>query len=123
MKRITLEAMTVDQLVERFAAIAVDQDQALLHDDIAKYNRLVDQLRAVEEQLKRRPGDQRRTLLPLYEHVNWQVRLMSTHATLAIAPQVARQMLQTIADSRHYPQAGYAGMSLDNLDRGIYKPT
>ena len=32
-------------------------------------------------------------------------------------------MLETIAESREFPQAGEAGMSIDNLDAGIFKPT
>jgi hypothetical protein len=36
---------------------------------------------------------------------------------------MARAALQAYADSQHYPQAGYAGMSVSNLDRGIFKPT
>jgi hypothetical protein len=32
-------------------------------------------------------------------------------------------MLELIASSRKYPQAGDAGMSLSNLERGIFKPT
>ena len=122
MKRVTLEVMTVDQLVDRFTAIAIDQDRALLYSEIEKYNRLFAEMRAVEEQLKDHPGDQRRALLPLHFHSNWQVRLMAAHATFAIAPEAGRRLLQSIADSRHFPQAGDAGMSLDALDRGIYKP-
>jgi len=49
--------------------------------------------------------------------------LKAVKATLAVAPEAARQELQAIADSREYPQAGEAGMSLWNLDRGIFKPT
>ncbi|MFZ0457396.1 MAG: DUF2019 domain-containing protein [Rhodoplanes sp.] len=40
-----------------------------------------------------------------------------------VRPPAARRMLETIADSREYPQAGEAGMSIDNLDAGILKPT
>lgn len=122
MKRVDPEKATIDELVERFAAIAIEQDRALLYSEIAKYNRLYDQLMAVEEKLKGRSNDQRRALLQLYEHPNWQVRLMAAHATLAIEPEAGRGMLEIIAASRHYPQAGAAGMSLDSLDRGIYKP-
>ena len=122
MKRSNLETMTTEQLVERFTAIAIEQDRALLYSEIAKYNQLYDDMTSVMEVLKGRPGDQRRTLMTLYDHQNWQVRLMAAHATLAIAPEEARSLLQAIADSRHYPQAGSAGMSLSNLDRGVYKP-
>jgi hypothetical protein len=78
---------------------------------------------AVKGELKRRPGDQRRALIPLYNHPNMQVWLKSAIATLAIVPQPARQLLQVIADSRHYPQAADAGMTLSCLDWGIFKPT
>jgi len=115
--------MTVDQLVERFTAIALDQDKALLRGEYAKFNRLFDEMEAVKQELKSRDGDQRQALLRLYDHPNAQVRLKAVKATLAVAPEAARRMLQVIADSRENPQAGEAGMSLDNLDRGIFKPT
>jgi uncharacterized protein DUF2019 len=72
--------------------------------------------------LKAREGDQRQALVRLYEHKNPQVRLKAVKATLAVAPEVALPMLQAIADSREYPQAGEAGMSIRNLKEGIYKP-
>ena len=123
MKRVKLEGMSVQQMVQRFIAIALEQDEALLMNDIAEVSRLFWQLEAVEEELKVREGDQRRALLPLYEHPNMQVRLKAVKATLAVAPDTARRMLQAIADSREYPQAGEAGMSIDNLALGIFKPT
>jgi hypothetical protein len=52
--------MSVEQLVEHFEAIASAQDQALLYDEIAKFNRLFDQLEDVERELRSREGDQRR---------------------------------------------------------------
>jgi hypothetical protein len=123
MKRARLQELTADQLVERFTAIALDQDEALLMDEIAKFNRLFDQMEAIEEELKSRPGDQRRALLPLYKHPNMQVRVKAAMATLAVAPQAAREALQAIKASQEQPQALEAGMSLWNLDRGVFKPT
>jgi hypothetical protein len=76
----------------------------------------------IVKELKARPGDQRRALLPLFEHPNMQVRLKAAKATLAIAPKEARQMLESIAASTWQPQAGDAGMSLENLDCGVYVP-
>src|SRR5712691_3930772 len=118
-----LADMTVEQLVERFAAIALGQDQALLMHEYAKFNRLFDEMQAVGRELKGRNGDQRRALLRLYDHPNAQVRLKAVKATLAVAPEAARRTLRSIAESREYPQAGEAGMSLANLERGIFKPT
>jgi len=115
--------MTSDQLVDRFAAICIGQDQALLYSDIAKFNRLYDQMVVVREELKRRPGDQRRALLVLFDHENAQVRLQAARASLAVAPVEARRLIETIANSRKFPQAGDAGMALDALDRGIFKPS
>jgi hypothetical protein len=123
MKRIKLQDLTVDQLVERFVEIGLDQDRALLENDVGGFNRLFDQMQVVNQELKSRAGDQRRALLSLYKHPNLQVRLKAAKTTLAIAPQAARDVLEAIKDSKMQPQALDAGMSLRNLDQGIYKPT
>ena len=75
MKRSRLREMTDEELVEQFAAIAVQQDEALLFDEIAKFNRLYGEMDEIEQELKLRPGDQRRKLGRLYDHPNIQVRL------------------------------------------------
>lgn len=123
MSRADLTKMVVPDLVDRFAAIALRQDEAIFNDDNALYSRLFWQMEAVEQELKARDGDQRRALLSLFDHKSIQVRLMAAKATLAVAPDVARRMLEVIANSNWQPQAGEAGMSLWNLDRGVFKPT
>jgi hypothetical protein len=123
MKRADLQDMAVNDLVGRFVAIALEQDQALLANDTAKFNPLYWAMDAVAIELKSRPGDQRHALLRLYDHPNAQVRLKAAKSTLAIAPEAARGILQAVSDSAECPQAGEAGMSLINLDRGIFKPT
>ena len=123
MKRAKLQDMSVSELVEWFVAIALEQDKALLMNEIAKVNRLFDRLEAVEAELKARDNDQRRALLRLYDHSNAQVQLKAAKATLAVASLEARSKLKAIADSHEQPQAGEAGMSLWNLERGIFKPT
>jgi hypothetical protein len=65
MNRAKLATMSVEQLVDRFAALAVEQRQALLENKISRVNRLFDQLETVEAELKGRSGDQRRALLRL----------------------------------------------------------
>jgi hypothetical protein len=123
MKQILFADMTVHQLVQRFTAIALDQDRALLRNEYAKFNRLFKEMEAIKHELQARAGDQRRALLSLYDHPNAQVRLKAVKATLAVEPDSARRMLELIADSREYPQAGEAGMTIDNLDSGVFKPT
>lgn len=123
MMRFNLKNMSVQELVDQFALIGVAQDEAIFNDDNAKFDRLYWQMDAVENELKVRNGDQRRALLALFNHDNMQVRLAAAKATLAVAPDAARKKLEAIANSRWYPQAGDAGMSLWNFDRGVFKPT
>ena len=118
-----LKRMSVVDLVERFAALGIGQFHAELRGEQAKQNKLILQMRPLVEELKSRPGDQRSALLALFSHSNVQVRLMAAKLTLAVAPAAARQMLESIKESDEQPQAMDAGMSLWNLDRGVYKPT
>src|SRR5262245_47975022 len=121
MKRLMLGEMTVEQLVDRFISIALDEDRAML--DTAKYTRLFWKLDAVSEELKRRPGDQRHALIPLFDHPNAQVRLQSAIATLALAPEAARRTLQVMSDRQEYPQAADARGMMRALDQGTYIPS
>jgi hypothetical protein len=123
LKKVAPADLSVEELVDRFVEIGLAQDRALLYDEFATFKRLFDQMQDVVQELKTRPGDQRRALRSLYGHPNLQVRLKAVKNSLAVAPEEGRRTLQAIADSREYPQAGEAGMSLRNLDRGIFKPT
>jgi hypothetical protein len=94
MKSTKLQNMTVPQLVQRYTAIGIDQDKASLRGEYGKFNRLFDEMVAIEDELKARDGDQRRELLRLYDHPNAQVRLNAMKATLAVAPEHAYQALR-----------------------------
>jgi hypothetical protein len=61
--------------------------------------------------------------MTLYDHPNAQVRLKAATATLGVVPEAARALIEDIASSRKFPQAGDAGMTLDALDRGIFQPS
>lgn len=119
-KHAGLKAMTVDQLVDRFAEIGVAQDQALLYDEHKKFNRLFSDMNEVDQELRRRGLETRLALTRLYDHPNMQVRLKAAKRTLGVAPEAARKIIQAIYDSKWYPQAGEAGMTLWNLDRGVF---
>lgn len=118
-----LTNLSVAQLVERFTEITLGQFQAGLYDDHKKYNHLIEEMLAVEKELKSRPGDQRSALVPLFVHPNPQVRLMAAELTLAVAPAAARQTLQELWDRKEFPQAAYAMGTLRALERGDRKPT
>jgi hypothetical protein len=123
MKRMPLENMTAEQLVDEFLAIALAQYNAIQMNENAKFNRLYVRMERVRQELKGRLGDQRKALLPLLEHPNAQVRLKTAITTLALAPEASRQTLQTISDRHEYPQAADARGMLSALDDGSYVPT
>jgi hypothetical protein len=123
MKRAALHAMTIEELVERFTAIALAQYEALEKDEFAKYNRLYGEMEAVRQELKIRPGDQRRALQPLLDQPNAQVRLKAAISLLSIAPDAARQTLQLISDRNEFPQAAYALGTIRALENGTFVPS
>jgi hypothetical protein len=51
-----------------------------------------------------------------------QVRLQAAKWSLGVAPEAARQVIESISESNWFPQAGDAGMTLSNLDSGVFKP-
>lgn len=129
MKDTDLRTMTIDQLVERFAQIGVAQYQALEeHEDWIennpnlRFNQLFNRMNEVDLELRSRGREARLALQRLYDHPNIQVRLKAAKRTLAVAPDTARRVIETIAGSQWYPQAGEAGMTLFALDDGIFKP-
>ncbi len=123
MKVAPLETLDVDALVKHFVSIAIEQDEAIFKDDNRTYNRLYNEMEAVEAELKQRDGDQRRALLPLLRHWHPQVRLKAAIAVLAIEPEVGRQTLQKISDADQYPQAADARSMMNALDEGRYVPS
>jgi hypothetical protein len=123
MRQLELQSMAIPELVDRFTQVTLGQYEALLDDDRKEFRRLFEEMRALLEELKVRPGDQRRALLPLYDHPNVQVRLKAAKNTLAVAPEAAFELLHVIAESGIHPQAGEAGMSLWNLENGTFKPS
>ena len=123
MKRIAINRMTIDELVEKFVELGIDQDLAEVQGQIAKYNRFFKEMMEVERELKSRDGDQRRQLMQLYGHSNLHVWVQAAKMTLAVAPTEAREQLEIMARSGRLPYSGDAGMCLWNLDRGVFKPT
>jgi hypothetical protein len=121
-KQANLKAMTIDQLVNRFAASGIEQDKAILNEKISEFPSLFGQMRAIDRELGRRGRQARLALCKLYAHPNMQVRLQAAKLTLGVAPTKARRVIESIAQSNWMPQAGDAGMCLWNLDNGVFKP-
>jgi hypothetical protein len=117
MKRSSLSDLSIESLVEQYAEIDVAQYKALDADDTPKYKRLFRKLMDIEGELKSRPGDQRTAVMALYGYPNMQVRLNAAKATLAVAPEAARQVVETIAASTRAPQCYDARMCLWKIDQ------
>lgn len=113
---------SLDQLVDLFAENAIEQDRVIFKEQISKYKKVFGEMDAIDAELKRRGPQARLALTRLYTHSNMQVRLQAARSTLAVAPTEARQVIEIIAKSRRFPQAGDAGMCLWNLEEGILKP-
>lgn len=110
---------TSEKLVAEFVELGVAQSVAMETMETAKYNRLFKKEATILAELKIRPGDHRRLLFPLYTHENIQVRLNAAKSTYALDPVAARGVIEAIANSRRFPWAGDAGMTLWGLDEGI----
>jgi cytochrome c oxidase assembly protein Cox11 len=108
---------------QKFAGFAIQQYDHILIGEVKQINRYYHKMKAVELELKSRPGDQRSVLMTLYDNPNPNVRVKAAKATLAIAPVAARQVLEMVAATCYGPEILEAGMSLTNLNNGIYKPT
>ena len=123
MKNDPIAGASTPDLVSRFQQCALEQDEALLDDELSKYNRLYREMDVIKNELKARPGDQRTALLPLLDHPNPQVRYRAGAATLAVAPQEARRALEQIVAAKQFPQAGHVGMLLRAIDAGEFVPS
>lgn len=123
MSRVNLKPLSTNDLLLLFEKLCVEQYDALDRQEYAAFNRRYDRIQAIEDELKSRPGDQRRILMKLFGHPNMQVRLTAARANLAVDYPAARSEIQDIADSKWGPQCLDAGMTLINLDNGIYRPS
>ncbi|HEV2553974.1 MAG TPA: DUF2019 domain-containing protein [Bosea sp. (in: a-proteobacteria)] len=123
MSKVNLKALSTSDLLLLFEKLCVEQYNALDRQEYAAFNRRYDRIQAIEDELKSRPGDQRRILMTLFGHPNMQVRLTAARANLAVDYPASRREIQHIADSKWGPQCLDAGMTLINLDNGIYRPS
>lgn len=122
MTRIDLKKLTLEQLLERYVAIGLAEEDEVLYGDASGYNKLFRKEQAVVDELQSRRGDQRRLLQTLYQHESSWVRISAVKNSLVFAPEEGRRVLQEIVSSTRQPYAGDAGMALSALDKGIFVP-
>ncbi|TCT02359.1 DUF2019 domain-containing protein [Aquabacter spiritensis] len=120
MKEKALNDMTEEEIVDEFTSLAVRQKEASEKDRFSIYNKLYARVVELGRELKSRPGDRRRDLLPLLAHDNVQVRFMAAREVLAVAPEAACRTLQEIKDSNWFPFAADAGTTLSAFKSGVF---
>lgn len=125
--------MSDEQLAKAFVDISIKQADATGLRDSRATNKLFKHLQAIEEILRARGPEARKVLVPLLSYrpdssqlfadQTAQVRLNAAKELLAVVPNEARAALEELA--KHGPsfQSGSAGMCLQFLDDGIFKPT
>ncbi|MBN9066253.1 MAG: DUF2019 domain-containing protein [Rhizobiaceae bacterium] len=116
-----IKSTVTSDLVTAFERICLDQYECLLDRKIARYNRLIDKIINIREELKARGG--RQALLPLLNHKNRQVRYQAAMATLLVAPASAKEALEKLSKSHEFPQAADASIALDKLADGSFVPS
>lgn len=128
-----LTSMKLDQLVKYFIDTAIVEEEAILGSTtdvsdptreaaVKRMNELYDEMDRINREIRARGREARLALMPLYDHPNAQVNLQAAHYTLGLAPEVARERLQVIADSGWAPQFWQARSILRALDSGNFKP-
>ena len=122
MKR-ELSQISDAELRDLFETLCIERGKKWDIDNLRLYNKLYMEIKAVADELKRRPGDARHLLIPLLKHEDWHVRLKAGTNTYALAPQEARKVLQWLRETRLAPFGAEAGAFLSGIDSGQYTPT
>lgn len=118
-----LSKLTDIELRDLFEALCIEQGTKWNPEGLRRYKKLYFEIDEVTKELKRRPGDARRLLIPLLTHEDWQVRLKAGINTYAIAPNEARKALQWLRETRLEQFGGEAGFFLSGIDKGEFTPT
>ena len=118
-----LGSLSVEALVDRFAGLCIDQDEAERADKRLRFNALFREMDSVDKELRARGRTARLRLLRLFDHSNLQVRLQAAKWSLGVAPNEARAVIEAVAVTSRFPQCLEAGMTLRSLDNGLFVPT
>lgn len=111
-----LPTLSLDDLLARYVELCVLREQAERFRRIAKENRYITAIWAIEAELKARPGDQRAALVRLFDHDNRQVRVQAACTVSRFAPELARPALDIIVKTGLAPYSYQARERLMFLD-------
>jgi hypothetical protein len=122
MKRLHLEHLSDDELVERFADVAEEMGSAVLDSEIRRINRAYDLLRAIDLVLRARGSAARLNLAWLLTDDRRFVRYYAAAKLLGLLPERARPVIEANANDWFDAIAGDARGLLRAFDAGEYKP-
>lgn len=118
----SLKNKSPEELVQLFASYCIEQDNALLKDQIGRFNQLYDKMAAAAAELRSRVPDARVALVSLFDHPNDQVRLQAAMAAFDFAPDRATQIFEEISKRGVMPQAANATLALSCVIDGSLSP-
>ena len=122
MSKMNFDRLSDGELVGRFVEAAKKMGAAVLDSQIRKANRMYDVLREIDAVLRSRGEQARLRLLPLFGHDNRFVRYYAAKKLLGLVPDRAREIIEWNHKYWFDALAGDAGMTLHNLDTGVFKP-
>ncbi len=117
-----LSSLDIEQIIHEYVRLSEQQDEAQLDDDHGRYNKIYAKLDLIDKELRSRGMTARLALARLFDHKNLQVRVNAATDLLGVVPNEARPVLERIRQSRQGPQCLDAGMTLRNVDNGVFKP-
>ena len=122
MKRLNLNALRDEELIQRFIIAAQAMGASVLDSETRQANRMYDVMRAIDGVLRLRGKNARLKLVPLLDDSNRFVRYYAAKKLLGVVPDRARAVIEWNAKYWFDAIAGDAGMTLDHLDSGFYQP-
>jgi hypothetical protein len=122
MRQPDLSGLTDDELVKIFALAAKRRGLAVLDSETRQANKMFDRMRSVDAVLRTRGLEARMRLVPLLDHDDRFIRYYAALYLLAVVPARARAIIEWNHKYWFDALAGDAGMTLQNLDTGIYRP-
>ena len=111
-----------EELVNRFATAAKQMGAAVLDSRTRQANRIFDIMWSIDATLRSRGKEARLKLLPLLDDKDRFVRYYAAKKLLGVVPDKARAEIERNGKYTFDAICGDAGMTLYNLDSGVFKP-
>ena len=123
MARQHLSKLSDDELVDSFESWALAHGKAVVDGDVPAANRTYKKLDAVNKAVKTRGLEARKQLFKLLDHPEFSVRFYTAKSIFALNPVRARAVIDDVVARGPDSLRLAAGMTLQALDDGIFKPT